>query len=165
MPMFFFVQRINAKLKVLGGWLLAKESSAVVHTTPGSGTTKLVALPWSTINGSATGPVRAYTLYYTHLYSRICTNMHPLYMHIHHLYKLAALPWTTINGSATGPVRVRSLNWLWWFSLKKYLWWNMKKYYRHQSINPLYIFIALYSSRIYTNMHPLYMHNTSFIHL
>ena len=81
MPMFFFVQRINAKLKVLGGWLLAKESSAVVHTTPGSGTTKLVALPWSTINGSATGPVRAYTLYYTHLYSRICTNMHPLYMH------------------------------------------------------------------------------------
>lgn len=49
------VQRINSKLRVFGNWLLQRESSAVVQTS-GYGSTLLKQLPWTSINGSATGP-------------------------------------------------------------------------------------------------------------
>ena len=51
------VQRINAKLKVLGDWLMPRVSSAVVEVEGGdAATTALSGLPWVSINGTAAGP-------------------------------------------------------------------------------------------------------------
>lgn len=55
------VQRINSKLRLFGEFLLLKVSSAVVQTQ-GSGTTFFEQLPWTSINGSATGPRSAFLL-------------------------------------------------------------------------------------------------------
>merc|ERR1711865_739584 len=51
---YYMVQRINSKLKVLGNWLLKKNSSAVVQTS-GVKSTQLFNLNWDSINGSDTG--------------------------------------------------------------------------------------------------------------
>ena len=51
------VQRINAKLKVLGDWLMPRVSSAVVEVEGGdAATAALSGLPWVSINGTAAGP-------------------------------------------------------------------------------------------------------------
>ena len=52
---YLMVQRINSKLRVFGNWLLKRVSSAIVQTS-GYGNTVLKHLPWTSINGSATGP-------------------------------------------------------------------------------------------------------------
>jgi len=57
------VQRINSKLRTLGNWLLPRVSSAVVQVASAGNASALPgALPWASINGSATGPSWAFML-------------------------------------------------------------------------------------------------------